>query len=42
MKPCGYEWCNDLRNIEPAKYIGTMEDEKIEKIFEQFRKEKDS
>lgn len=22
MKPCGCEFCNDLRNIEPAKYIG--------------------
>ena len=21
MKPCGCEYCNDLRNIEPAKYI---------------------
>lgn len=21
MKPCGCEFCNDLRNIEPAKYI---------------------
>ena len=22
MKPCGCEYCNDLRNISPAKYIG--------------------
>ena len=21
-KPCGCSFCNDLRNIEPAKYIG--------------------
>ena len=22
MKPCGCSFCNDLRNIESAKYIG--------------------
>lgn len=22
MKPCGCEFCNDLRNIQPASYIG--------------------
>ena len=22
MKSCGCDFCNDLRNIEPAKYIG--------------------
>ena len=22
MKPCGCSFCNDLRNIEPAKYTG--------------------
>lgn len=22
MKPCGCEYCNDLRHISPAKYIG--------------------
>ena len=22
MKPCGCEFCNNLINIEPAKYIG--------------------
>ena len=26
MKPCGCSFCNDLRNIEPAKYIGGGDD----------------
>ena len=27
MKPCGCGFCNDLRNIEPAKYISGGNDE---------------
>ena len=27
MKPCGCDFCNDLRNIEPAKYIGGGDEE---------------
>lgn len=27
MKPCGCNFCNDLRNIEPAKYIGGGDEE---------------
>ena len=27
MKPCGCVVCNDLRYIEPAKYIGGGDDE---------------
>lgn len=27
MKQCGCDFCNDLRNIEPAKYIGGGDDE---------------
>ena len=27
MKSCGCNFCNDLRNIEPAKYIGGGDDE---------------
>lgn len=39
MKPCGCKWCNDLRNIEPAKYI-SIEDKEKGKIIEQLDKEK--
>lgn len=27
MKQCGCIFCNDLRNIEPAKYIGSDDEE---------------
>lgn len=27
MKSCGCDFCNDLRNIEPAKYIGGGDEE---------------
>lgn len=27
MKSCGCTFCNDLRNIEPAKYIGSDDEE---------------
>lgn len=30
MKPCGCKFCNDLRNIQPAKYIALANEEKRE------------
>lgn len=28
MKPCGCAFCNDLRNIQPAKYIALEHEER--------------
>ena len=39
MKPCGCDFCNDLRNIEPAKYIGGGS-ESLQKFIEGAKKEK--
>lgn len=33
-KQCGCDFCNDLRNIQPAKYIGGG-DEEFEKWIEE-------
>ena len=38
-KQCGCDFCNDLRNIQPAKYIGG-EDEEFEKWIEKAREAK--
>ena len=34
MKSCGCKFCNDLRNIEPAKYIGGG-DEDLQKFLKE-------
>lgn len=39
MKPCGCDFCNDLRNIEPAKYIGGG-DEELREFIEKAMKDK--
>ena len=39
MKPCGCDFCNDLRNIEPAKYIGGGSGS-LQKFIEGAKKEK--
>ena len=39
MKPYGCDFCNDLRNIEPASYIGGG-DEEFKKWIEKAREEK--
>ena len=39
MKPCGCDFCNDLRNIEPAKYIGCNDNE-IKKLIDKAKEEK--
>lgn len=39
MKPCGCDFCNDLRNIEPAKYIGGG-DEGLREFIEKAMKDK--
>lgn len=38
MKPCGCKFCNDLRYIEPAKYIGGGDAELQEFISEAAKK----
>lgn len=39
MKPCGCEFCNDLRNIQPASYIDGG-DETFKEWIEEARKQK--
>ena len=39
MKSCGCDFCNDLRNIEPAKYIGGG-DEEFKEWIEKEKKQK--
>ena len=39
MKPCGCDFCNDLRNIEPAKYIGGG-DEELKKFIGKAKEKK--
>jgi hypothetical protein len=39
LKSCGCDFCNDLRNIEPAKYIGGG-DKKTKEFLDKAKKEK--
>ena len=39
MKSCGCKFCNDLRNIEPAKYIGGG-DEDLQKFLKEAANDK--
>lgn len=39
MKPCGCDFCNDLRYIEPAKYIGGG-DEGLKRFISEAREKK--
>lgn len=39
MKSCGCEFCNDLRNIEPASYIGGG-DKEFKEWIDKAREEK--
>jgi len=39
MKQCGCDFCNDLRNIEPAKYIGGGDDE-LKKFIDKAKENK--
>ena len=39
MRPCGCEFCTDLRNIQPAKYLDGG-DEEFQKRIKEARKHK--
>lgn len=39
MRPCGCAFCNDLRNIQPAKYLDGG-DEEFQKRIKEARKHK--
>lgn len=40
MKPCGCDFCNDLRNIQPAGYIGGGNEEFRKTILEAHEQKK--
>lgn len=41
MKPCGCSFCNDLRNIKPAMYIGVeSSDQKLKDFIQQAKSKK--
>lgn len=41
MKPCGCEWCNNLINVQPARYIGASKDDtKFYEFIEKAKAEK--
>jgi hypothetical protein len=39
VKQCGCDFCNDLRNIEPAKYVGGG-DEKLKALINKAKEKK--
>lgn len=42
MKPCGCDFCNDLRYIEPASYVGCQDDagQELKDFINKAREEK--